>query len=136
MINSVIDAEGNVVNIVEVDGSSNWTPPEDCTVVAEEFQIGGTYIDGVYTPPAQPEPITIPPPTSCTKLGLKRTLDELGQWQAIKAAIASNPDVQEEWDLAIELRRNDPIVQHMITVTGMTDEQVDALLIRANEIVA
>lgn len=86
-----------------------------------------------------PEPYVAPPvpiPDSCTKLGLKRAFDELGTWTAIKAAIASNEDIQEEWDLAIELKRADPLVQHMITQLNLTEEQVDSLLIRANELVA
>ncbi|MGY4568591.1 hypothetical protein QA639_11865 [Bradyrhizobium pachyrhizi] len=76
-----------------------------------------------------------PVPSSCTKLGLKRAFDELGTWASVKAAIAADADVQEEWDLATEIRRSDPLVQHMIAVVGLSDEQVDALLVRANALV-
>ena len=44
-------------------------------------------------------------PASCTKLGPKRAFDELGTWAAVKAAIAADANVQEEWDLATEIRR-------------------------------
>jgi hypothetical protein len=76
-----------------------------------------------------------PVPTSCTKLGLKRAFDELGQWAAVKAAIASNPDTQEEWDLAIEIKRTDSLVEGMIAALDLTPLQVDNLLIRANALV-
>ncbi|MHC1943442.1 hypothetical protein IF803_03550 [Bradyrhizobium sp. UFLA06-06] len=74
-------------------------------------------------------------PSACTKLGLKRAFDELGTWAAVKAAIAADANVQEEWDLATEIRRADPLVQHMIAVVGLSDGQVDQLLIRANALV-
>ncbi|GIQ73177.1 hypothetical protein [Bradyrhizobium sp. RD5-C2] len=76
-----------------------------------------------------------PLPASCTKLGLKRAFDELGTWAAVKAAIAADANAQEEWDLATEIRRADPLVQHMITIVGLTDPEVDQLLIRANALV-
>ncbi len=76
-----------------------------------------------------------PVPSSCTKLGLKRAFDELGQWAAVKAAIASNPDTQEEWDLAVEIKRSDSLVEGMISALGLTESQVDNLLIRANALV-
>jgi hypothetical protein len=85
-----------------------------------------------------PEPYVAPPapvPTSCTKLGLKRAFDELGQWAAVKAAIASNPNTQEEWDLAIEIKRTDSLVEGVIAAMSLTSEQVDNLLIRANVLV-
>ncbi|OKO67207.1 hypothetical protein [Bradyrhizobium sp. NAS96.2] len=76
-----------------------------------------------------------PVPSSCTKLGLKRAYDELGNWAIVKAAIAADQSVQEEWDLATELRRADPLVQRMIAALGLSDAQVDQLLIRANALV-
>jgi hypothetical protein len=76
-----------------------------------------------------------PVPTSCTKLGLKRAFDELGQWANVKAAIASNANAQEEWDLATEIKRVDPLVQGVIAALGLTEAQVDNLLIRATALV-
>ena len=86
-----------------------------------------------------PDPYVPPPlpvPTSASKLGLKRALAEIGLWDQVKAAIATDPDVQEEWELAVEIRRTDPLVQMMIDAIGLTPEQADAILIRANELVA
>ncbi|MCD9821216.1 hypothetical protein [Bradyrhizobium japonicum] len=58
---AVIDSTGTIVNRVVIEGDA-WTPPEGCTTVEETdtpFAIGGTYIDGIYTPPPSPP---APPP--------------------------------------------------------------------------
>jgi hypothetical protein len=52
-------------------------------------------------------------------------------WEQVKAALAANEDAQEEWDLAIEIKRTDAIVQAFIVIFELTAEQVDQLLIRA-----
>lgn len=75
-------------------------------------------------------------PASASKLGLKRALAELGEWEAIKTAIGSDATMQEDWDLAIEVRRTDPLTQAMIAARGYTAAQVDDLLIRAAALVA
>ena len=68
MICAVIDSTGTIVNRVELEQGSDWTPPEDCSTVEEtdtSLEIGGTCIDGVYTPPTHvepPPPEPIPPP--------------------------------------------------------------------------
>ena len=49
-------ATGAIENIIEWDGVSPWEPPAGCNVVASQsYAIGGTLVDGVYTPPPQPE---------------------------------------------------------------------------------
>ncbi|MGN8544465.1 hypothetical protein ACQPTN_05300 [Bradyrhizobium sp. 13971] len=63
---------------------------------------------GFLNPPA-------PVPSSCTELGLE-----------------TGANVQDESDLATEIRRADPLVQHMFAVVGLSDAQVDQLLVRAN----
>jgi hypothetical protein len=79
----------------------------------------------------QPTPV----PNSCTKLGLKRAFAEQGTWSTVKAAIAADADALEEWNLAIEIKRTDALVEHMIAAIGLTEGQVDSLLIRANALV-
>lgn len=93
------------------------------------------WVDGQiveYEPPVLPPVI----PQSASRLGLIRAFKEQGVWVNVKAMIAADVDVQEEWDAATEIRRSDPITQGMIAVLHLTDAQVDALLIRANELVA
>lgn len=73
-------------------------------------------------------------PSKTSKLGIKRALEELDMWDDVKAAIAANPSIQEEWELAVEISRNDPLTQSMIATLGMTPEQIDQLILRANEL--
>ena len=50
----IIDAEGLIVNAVEWDGVANWSPPEASTAtLSDEYNIGGTLIDSVYTAPSE-----------------------------------------------------------------------------------
>lgn len=90
----------------------------------------------VYDPVAQTfaERAT-PVPGSCSKLGLKRALAEIGEWETVRGALATNPDLYEDWELATEIKRTDPLVQAMIAQRGYTDAQVDQLLVRANALV-
>lgn len=135
---AIVDGDGIIINLIEMEDGAEWSPPEGCaTLAAGDYEIAGRLQGGVYTPPlvAQPAPPSPPMPTSCTKLGLKRAFDELGQWSAVKAAIASNANTQEEWDLAIEIKRTDTLVQGMIAALSLTTEQVDSLLIRASALV-
>ena len=88
--------------------------------------------------------LSAPPPilpTSCSKLGLKRAFDEKGLWSSVRTMIASQPDMQEDWDLAVELRISDPIVQKAVAGLAflgiaLTPDDVQALVTRANELVA
>jgi hypothetical protein len=75
-------------------------------------------------------------PKTASKLGLKRTFDEKGQWDQIKAVITADAETQEEWDLAQEIKRTDPLVQGIIAALSLSPSQVDAILIRARELVA
>ncbi|MET3485992.1 hypothetical protein [Methylobacterium sp. 1973] len=91
---------------------------------------------------AAPAPLPPPPPpSSCSKLGLKRAFTEKGLWPTVKAMIASDEDMQEDWDLAVELRITDPIVKKAVAGlallgTALTPDDVQALVTRANELVA
>ncbi len=86
-----------------------------------------------------PDPYIAPPtpvPLSASKLGLKRAFTEIGQCENVKGYLAANPDLQEDWDLAIEIKRSDPLTHGAVTALNLSSDQVDALLVRANELVA
>lgn len=55
----VTDNSGLIVNRIVKDENtpSDWSPGTGLTVWPETIEgaIGGSYIDGVYTPPAEPE---------------------------------------------------------------------------------
>jgi hypothetical protein len=49
----VVTTEGDITNAIVWDGVEEWSPPEGSTAVEQaEYEIGGTLIDDVYTPPA------------------------------------------------------------------------------------
>lgn len=73
-------------------------------------------------------------PSSASKLGLKRAFTEMGKWDAVKAAIASDDDIQEDWDLAVTISRNDPIVKKLQAKMDLTDDQVTQIIVRADEL--
>lgn len=134
---SVVDPSGTIINNVVLDGGADWLPPEGCSIVLNDgqgYQIGGTLIGGHYTEPVLdlPRPIL---PTSATKLGLKRAFDEIGLWTQVKAKIAADPDAQEEWDLALEIKESDPLTQKLIAALQLTQEQVSQIIARANTLV-
>lgn len=58
-VHLVIDTEGNVVNIVVTgpETPDDWSPGPGLTLLPHSQQgaIGGTYINGVYTAPPEPE---------------------------------------------------------------------------------
>lgn len=61
MRNAVIDANGNIVNIVDVEIGAEWSPPEGHTLVQSDTAcIGWTYANGSFVAPALPAPT---PPT-------------------------------------------------------------------------
>ena len=147
---ALFDAEGlptafytqDVHGPLEVDGERNLAYPDGTISITDDQWLdlisnqGKRRWTGVavepYEPP-QPPPIV---PSSATKLGLKRALTEIGQWASVKAAIGSDPDLQEDWDLATEIRRSDPLTQAMIASLQLTEAQVDQLLVRSAALIA
>lgn len=105
---------------------------EPASLAIKELLANNNYSISPYITPITPAKV----PNSASKLGLKRAFTELGQWDNVKAYLAANPDLQEDWDLAIEIKRSDPITQGAVTALNLSADQVDALLVRANELVA
>ncbi len=90
---------------------------------------------------AEPVLPPAPPPSSCSKLGLKRAFTERGLWPTVRAMLSSDADMQEDWDLAVELRITDPIVKKAVAGLAqlgipLSDADVQNLVTRANELVA
>ncbi|MBE7196589.1 MAG: hypothetical protein INR70_02130 [Parafilimonas terrae] len=83
----------------------------------------------------------LPPPSSCTRLGLMRAFKARGLWETVKEMIAANADLQEEWDLAVEIRKSDPLILTALgalTQVGIafSDADVDKLIADAVAAVA
>lgn len=55
---ALIDGDGNIVNVIVWDGVTEWEPPEGTQAVRcgdNLCRIGGTYKDGVFAAPPEPE---------------------------------------------------------------------------------
>lgn len=53
---AIIDGTGLVVNAIEWDGVTSWTPPAGhIAIPLIEGGIGWTYANGTFTPPPEPE---------------------------------------------------------------------------------
>lgn len=64
----VVDSSGRIVNAIELDDGAEWSPPEGFIVVSGDYVVGGTLIDGVYTPPIVNE-IEAPAPVLSEVIG-------------------------------------------------------------------
>lgn len=112
------------------DGASIPNDPENRDRAEFDLWIAEGGVPDPYVAPSMPVP------TVASKLGLKRAFSEMGQWENVKAYLAADAGLQEDWDLAVEIKRTDPLTQGAIAALGLTDEQTDALLVRAHELVA
>lgn len=70
-------------------------------------------------------------PEVVSRLGLKRALAQRGSWPSVRAALAADPDRQEEWDLATGIRRGDPILAAIAADLGLAAGEVDDVLVLA-----
>jgi hypothetical protein len=130
-----------IVKIAAVEGSKLF--PEGGRIIEiydGDLENPQTTYEGMeYEPlanvllPPPPPPVIIP--TEASKLGLRRVFVERGIWDQVKAMIASDPDMQEEWDLAITIKRTDPLVHTMIAALNLQPADVDAIMIRQRELV-
>lgn len=71
---------------------------------------------------------------TCTKRVFALILQELGvdYITQLKPLIESNPQAQLEWELCVELLRENPMLDLMAMQLGITPEQLDALFLYAN----
>ncbi|WP_316201621.1 MULTISPECIES: hypothetical protein [unclassified Bradyrhizobium] len=126
-----------VINVVEYDDAPSNPPPgfEKGIIAVPSDEAGPDWgWDGsALVAPAIREPPVIVP-ASASKLGLRRVFVEQGRWDQVKAMIAVNPDTQEEWDLAIEIKRTDPLAERLIAAMKLEPADVDAILVRAKQL--
>jgi hypothetical protein len=81
-----------------------------------------------WIPPSAPREV----PHSVTKLQLRSAAIQLGTWSTIKAAINSNEDTKEIWDLTTAVERTHPLVLGLAVAAGWTEEELDMLFILAS----
>ena len=71
---------------------------------------------------------------TCTKRVFALMLQELGidYITQLKPLIESNPKARLEWELCVELQRNNPLLDIMAKEMSITSEQLDKLFLYAN----
>jgi hypothetical protein len=93
---------------------------------------GGRYVQGWVVVPA-PAPEV---PQSVTMRQCRVALLDAGLLDAVQSSIATMPGVEGEraridWEYALEVRRDWPLIAYMAGDLGLTDEQVDAMFVTA-----
>ena len=69
----------------------------------------------------------------CTKRVLALILQQLGiPYSQLKSLIDSNPQAQLEWDLCVELERNNPLLDLVGAELGLTPTDIDNIFRYAN----
>jgi hypothetical protein len=61
---AMIDSNNLVINIIDWDGESDWSPPQGTTIIdLTNYEItpsiGWTYENGAFVPPPPPEPTPV-----------------------------------------------------------------------------
>ena len=56
-------------------------------------------------------------------------------YQQLKDLIATNDDAQLEWDLCVELSRDNPLLDQMCGQLGVTPQQIDYIFKYANGLI-
>lgn len=90
-----------------------------------------TATDTIYAP-LEPVVIATPQPFDLSKIKLGRAFRALGQEEAFEAYLDSDPTLRRDWERAVTLRSDDPLVVSSCYVfkstLGLTDEQMTAML--------
>jgi len=121
---------GVVENIIIA--GDGFDPGDGALVVPigdSRVQIGASYEDGTFTDP----PLTLAPvPQSVTARQARLGLLGAGLLDDVEAALASLEGPQGraariEWEYALEIRRDSPLIAALAPALGLTGEQVDDL---------
>jgi hypothetical protein len=133
MIYSIIDNSGNIIDRVVADSSwENMFP--DTTAIQETditYAIGGTLVNGVYTPPKVDEiqkgPITVTPRQARLALLAAGLLD-----QVQSAVDQAGGATKITWEYATEISRDDPMIEVVGQSLNLTSQQIDNLFTQAS----
>lgn len=144
---ALVDAQGVVTNIILLEDSAAYETPEGLTLSKETdtpYEIGGTLLSGVYTPPARPAPPPPPVPQSISDRQFFQQLAVIGviteaDALASNAAVIPSPllaiinamPVSQQFAAkmlvsgATVFERNHPMTIAIGAAYGMTSEQID-----------
>lgn len=123
---------GIVGNVIEWDGDAEaegaWAPPKGAVAVAsDEAQIGWSYANGAFTPPAPPVP-AVPQVVSPRQMRLAMlAAGVLPQVQAFVDGPDASEAVRIAWEYATEFHRDDAMIDALAQMLGMTSADIDDL---------
>lgn len=141
---AVIDG-GNVENIIEAEAGFEL-PGKLLVLAAEGADIGGTYVDGVFTPPPPPPPEPVPVPEVISRrqfyqgLAVAGKISQADALAAIKSSTVppalqvmldamTDPDEQFAADMILsgagDFNRHHPLVMVIAVAEGMSEQDVD-----------
>ena len=83
---------------------------------------------------AEKEPQKIMVPQTITKLQAMKQMKAIGKWEAFKAILASNEDLNDEWGLSLNLDRSYPLVIGVAQLFEFTDVDMDNFFIAASKL--
>lgn len=132
MIYSIIK-NGLIINRVVADDT--WVNQDSETTsileTTQEYSIGGTLINGVYTPPVEPV-IEIPPVTVVSPRQARLALMKAGLLDQVEAAVTqAGTEAKIYWDYSLEIHRDAPLIASIGQSMGLTDSQLDDLFTQA-----
>lgn len=137
---NVLDEDGNIIGteIVVVDTEVYYETtnyPTHYALEANEIMVNNEpVIDPDYEAKQEQKERERIAKLKCTKRVFALMLQELGidYITVLLPLIESNPRAKLEWDLCVELERNNPLLDIMAVQLGVTSEQLDGLFRYAN----
>lgn len=145
---ALVRADGFIENVIILGDFDS--PPDGLALIPdpdEEAAVGGSYLNGAFTPPVQPAPDPVPPVRSVA-MWRARTIMKVTPWgagtlfQAVQAAIAGLTDPLQKASAEEALERGDVFdrdgmfVPMLMQLVGVTEEQMDEFMEQAAALAA
>lgn len=121
---------GVVENIIEAPVDFEL-PGKLLIETTEDAQIGGTYSDGVFTPPEIEEVIVIPDRVTANQFGKQLAL--MGLLETVETWV-DQQDASTQWSFhrSATFVRTDEMMQSGFAALGFSPEQIDAFFLAAS----
>lgn len=108
------------------DGITVLDIPDDFVWPKTGRESEAKVVDGVVIGTLEFRPI----PVSVAKLQLVRALRKQGDWNTVRSAIAqADADTKEDWEIAADIKRVDPIVEVLKIALSLTDAEMNDLFV-------
>lgn len=103
----------------------------DRSIAALESDLAAKALADVTGEPA-PEPTATPIPARVTPLQMRKALRKIGLKSTVDAFVATlDEESREEWEYALMIERNNPLLSAAAEALGMDQAQLDGLFVMA-----